>query len=177
MSSIEFYRSSSEGQIQRAEVRSPVDGVVATPELELKELAGQVVQKGALIAKVFELRKTTVEIAVPENEIPDVKVGQKVVLKVRAYPNETFNGTVTSIATSAFAPETGGETLLPIPAVPSSNSAPKTILVTTEIDNGSRLLKPGMTGHAKIFCGRRRLIDLINTRLARTVKIQFWSWW
>ena len=167
-----------EGQIKRAQVRSPVDGIVATPELELRELAGQVVLKGALIAKVFELKKTTVEIAVPENEIPDVKVGQKVELKVRAYPNETFNGAVTSIATSAFAPSSSEETsLLPAtPTAPSGNSAPKTILVTTEIDNGSRLLKPGMTGHAKIFCGRRRLIDLINRRLARTVKVQFWSW-
>jgi multidrug resistance efflux pump len=137
------------------------------------------VLKGALIAKVFELQKTTVEIAVPENEIPDVKVGQKVVLKVRAYPNETFNGAVTSIATSAFAPDSSAETtLLPAtPAAPSSNAPPKTILVTTEIENRSRLLKPGMTGHAKIFLGRRRLIDLINRRLARTVKVQFWSWW
>lgn len=178
ISSLQAQQYFLEGQIQRAEVRSPVEGVVATPELELKELAGQVVQKGALIAKVFELQKTTVEIAVPENEIPDVKVGQRVVLKVRAYPNETFNGAVTSIATSAFAPTSSGETtLLPAPPVPSSNSAPKTILVTTEIDNGSRLLKPGMTGHAKIFCGQRRLIDLISRRLARTVKVQFWSWW
>ena len=178
ISSLQAQQYFLEGQIQRAEVRSPVDGVVATPELQLKELAGQVVQKGALIAKVYELQKTTVEIAIPENEIPDVKVGQKVVLKVRAYPNETFNGAVTAIATSAFAPASSGEaTLLPAAPVPSSNSAPKTILVTTEIDNGSRLLKPGMTGHAKIFCGQRRLIDLITRRLARTVKVQFWSWW
>ena len=178
ISSLQAQQHFLEGQIKRAEVRSPVDGIVATPELELKELVGQVVQKGALIAKVFELKKTTVEIAVPENEIPDVKVGQKVVLKVRAYPNETFNGAVTSIATSAFAPSSSGETaFLPTPTPPSSNSAPKTILVTTEIDNGSMLLKPGMTGHAKIFCGQRRLIDLVNRRLARTVKVQFWSWW
>jgi multidrug resistance efflux pump len=178
ISSLEAQRRFLAGQIRRAEIRSPVDGIVATPELELKELAGQVVQKGSLIAKVFELQKTTVEIAVPENEIPDVKVGQKVVLKVRAFPNETFNGEVTSIATSAFAPSSPQETaLLPTPAPPSNSSAPKTILVTTEIDNHSRLLKPGMTGHAKIFCGQRRLIDLITRRLARTVKVQFWSWW
>lgn len=166
-------------QIQRAEIRSPVNGIVATPELQLKELVGQVVLKGALVAKVFELQKTTVEIAVPENEIPDVKVGQRVMLKVRAYPNETFNGAVTSIATSAFDSSSSGETtLLPsTPTAPSSNSTPKTILVTTEIDNQSRLLKPGMTGHAKVFCGQRRLIDIINRRLARTVKVQFWSWW
>ena len=179
ISSLQAQQRFLEGQIKRAGIRSSVDGIVATPELELRELAGQVVLKGALIAKVFELQKTTVEIAVPENEIPDVKIGQKVVLKVRAYPSETFNGAVTSIATSAFAASSSAETtLLPAtPTTPSSNSAPKTILVTTEIENRSRLLKPGMTGHAKIFLGQRRLIDLINRRLARTVKVQFWSWW
>ena len=179
ISSLQAQQRFLEGQIRRAEVRSRVDGMVATPELELKELVGQVVLKGALIAKVFELQKTIVEIAVPENEIPDVAVGQKVVLKVRAYPDESFAGAVTSIATSAFAPTSSGEggALLPTSPSPGSNSAPKTILVTTEINNHSLLLKPGMTGHAKIFCGRRRLIDLIKRRLARTIKVQLWSWW
>ncbi len=55
-------------------------------------------------------------------------------------------------------------------------TAARTILVTTEIENGSLLLKPGMTGHAKIACGQRRMIDIITRRLARTVKVEFWSW-
>ena len=167
------------GQIVRAEIRSPVDGVVATPELELKEMAGQVVQKGALIAKVFELRKLTVEIAVPESEIADVKVGQKVALKVRAYPNQTFNGAVISVATSALAENSTRETgsLIPVTHAASATTAPaRTILVTTEIDNDSLLLKPGMTGHAKVFCGPRRVIDIMTRRLARTVRVEFWSW-
>ncbi len=167
------------GQIVRAEIRSPVDGVVATPELELKEMAGQVVQKGALIAKVFELRKLTVEIAVPESEIADVKVGQKVALKVRAYPNQTFNGAVISVATSALAENSTRETgsLIPVAHTASATTAPaRTILVTTEIDNDSLLLKPGMTGHAKVFCGPRRVIDIMTRRLARTVRVEFWSW-
>jgi len=168
-----------QGQIARAEIRSPVDGVVATPELELREMAGQVVQKGALIAKVFELRKLTVEIAVPESEIADVKVGQQVLLKVRAYPNQTFNGAVISVATSALSETPAAEagSLLPV-AHPSSGStgSVKTILVTTEIDNRSLLLKPGMSGHAKILCGERRVIDIITRRLSRTIKVEFWSW-
>jgi multidrug resistance efflux pump len=167
-----------QGQIVRAGVRSPVDGIVATPELELKEMAGQVVQKGALIAKVFDLQKLTVEIAVPESEIADVQVGQRVALKVRAYPNQTFNGVVTSVATNALSetasPEAGSLVLKHTTS--ASNAAARTILVTTEIDNSSLLLKPGMTGRAKIMCGRRRMIDLITRRLARTIKVEFWSW-
>ena len=177
--SLEAQRRFLQGQIVRAEIRSPVDGVVATPELELKEMAGQVVQKGALIAKVFELRKLTVEIAVPESEIADIKVGQEVALKVRAYPNQTFDGVVISVATSALSENSGPQAGSMIPVTHTSSAtaaAARTILVTTEIDNSSLLLKPGMTGHAKISCGRRRMIDIITRRLARTVKVEFWSW-
>jgi multidrug resistance efflux pump len=170
-----------EGQITRAEVRSPVGGVVATPELQLKEMAGQVVQKGALIAKVFDVGKLTVEIAVPESEIADVRVGEKVSLKVRAYPNQTFYGAVTSVGTSVLSqvssPEDGSPVSLTHVSSTSADSGAKSVLVTTEIDNSALLLKPGMTGHAKILCGRRRAIDLLRRRLARTVKVEFWSWW
>ena len=47
----------------------------------------------------------------------------------------------------------------------------------TRIDNHSLLLKPEMTGQAKIFCGRKRIFDLVRRRLARTIKVEFWSWW
>ncbi|HVH70936.1 MAG TPA: efflux RND transporter periplasmic adaptor subunit, partial [Candidatus Dormibacteraeota bacterium] len=180
ISSLEAQQRFLQGQVQRADVRSPVNGIVATPELQLKELAGQVLLKGALIAKVFDLQKLSVEIAVPESEIADVKVGQDVVLKVRAYPNETFNGMVISVATNALPANSSAEagSLAPTPApVPAASAASRTVLVTTEIDNSSLLLKPGMTGHAKILCGRRRLIDLLTRRLARTIKVEFWSWW
>ena len=53
----------------------------------------------------------------------------------------------------------------------------KTIVVTTQIDNQSLLLKPEMTGQAKIFCGPRRVWDLVTRRVARTFKVEFWSWW
>jgi len=38
------------------------------------------------------------------------------------------------------------------------------------------LLKPGMSGHAKILGGERRVIDIITRRLSRTIKVEFWSW-
>jgi hypothetical protein len=53
----------------------------------------------------------------------------------------------------------------------------KTFAVTTRIENHSLLLKPGMTGYAKILGGQRRIASLATRRLARTVKVEFWSWW
>src|SRR3981189_3831561 len=83
-------------------VYSPSTGVVATPTLQLKQLTHQLVKKGDLIAKVFDLRTVTAQIAVDEKDIPDVRVNKKVVLRAPAYPNEVFDGTVNFVSTSVL---------------------------------------------------------------------------
>jgi len=163
-------------------VYSPSSGVVATPTLQLKQLTHQLVKKGDLIAKVFDLRTVTAQIAVDEKDIADVRVNQKVVLRARAYPDEIFYGTVNFVSTSVqgATPNTGaaGEaSLLPAASSSSSSSAKKTILITTQINNHSLLLKPEMSGEAKILCGQWRALDLVKRRLAHAVKVEFWSWW
>ena len=50
-------------------------------------------------------------------------------------------------------------------------------MVTTQIDNRSGFLKPGMTGLAKVVGGDRRVFDLVTRRLSHTFKVEFWSWW
>jgi multidrug resistance efflux pump len=188
ISGLEAQRRYLDGQLQRVVVRSPAAGVVATPTRDLHDMVGQVVQQGALIAKVYDLEKLTVEIPISEKEIADVREGQEVAFKARAYPNRTFHGRVMSIATTA---DDGSSSLGGAPASSSAEGrgagrgrgagggedGARTILVTTQVDNDSLLLKPGMTGQAKVFCGRRRIVDLMMRRLARTVKVEFWSWW
>lgn len=150
-----------EGQLERVRIISPIDGVVTTPKLQ--EKIGQHVNRGDLIVTVHELQTVRAEIAVPEKEISDVRLGQKVAVKARAFPQSSFTGIVTAIAPVATKPETG--------------SGEKTILVTTQLDNPSLLLKSEMTGNAKIYCGHRRLLDLITRRLTRYLRVEFWSWW
>ena len=163
-------------------VYSPSTGVVATPTLQLKQLTHQLVKKGDLIAKVFDLRTVTAQIAVDEKDIADVQVDQKVVLRARAYPDEVFYGTVNFVSTSVLGGTgtsggSGEAAPSPVTSLTSSSNTKRTILVTTQIDNHSLLLKPEMTGQAKILCGRRRALDLVTRRLAHTVKVEFWSWW
>jgi hypothetical protein len=94
-----------------------------------------------------------------------------------AYPNETFHGTVTSIATTVQGATASAEEASPLRAPGSSGGGQKTVLVTTEIDNGLLRLKPGMTGEAKVLAGEWTIVALMVRRLARTIKVQFWSWW
>ncbi len=148
-------------QIGLVRVVSPVSGVVTTHNL--KEKVGQHVKKGDLIAEVHELKTVKAEMVIPEKEIADVRVGQDVVLKVRAYPNLSFEGKVAAIA--------------PIATKAEEKWQQRTVLVTTELRNDLMLLKPEMTGNAKIYCGKRRIFDLITRRLARYIRVEFWSWW
>lgn len=149
-------------QLKLLTVVSPIDGVVTTHKL--KEKIGESVKKGDLITEVYELQTVMVEIAVPEKEIGDVSVGQKVFVKARAYPRLTFEGEVIKIAPVA------------------TKSAEqwvndRYILVTTQLDNSAGLLKPEMTGNAKIYCGEYRLFDLLTRRIVRYLRVEFWSWW
>ncbi|PYV05260.1 MAG: hypothetical protein DMG26_05735, partial [Acidobacteria bacterium] len=145
----------------RLSITSPATGVIATSSRQLKGMRGELVRKGDLIARVYNLRKIAAEISIPEKEIADIQLGQKVTLRARGYPGKEFHGTVDSPRT--FSREARGAT--------------RSVLVTTLIDNEFPLLKPEMTGEAKIYCGRERTLDLVKRRLARTVRIDLWSWW
>jgi putative peptide zinc metalloprotease protein len=149
-------------QLQSLDIYSPIDGVVTTHKLQ--EKLRETIKKGDLVTEVYAMKTVNVEIAVPEKEIGEVRIGQKVVLKARAYPGETFEGSVISIA--------------PVATLPTEEWSPdRTVLVTTQLDNSSGLLKPEMTGHGKIYCGEYKLIELTTRRLVRYLRVEFWSWW
>ena len=185
ITSLETQRNYLQEQLRLMRVVSSASGIVATPSRQLLEMKHQLVKKGDLIAKVYELKTITAEMVISERDIADVKVGQQVVLKARAYPEMTFYGKVTSIATAAQVSSSSSSSAGALaqaqgtapPTITRSAVAPKTIAITTEIDNSSLFLKPEMTGQAKISCGERRLLDLLTRRIARTVKVEFWSWW
>jgi multidrug resistance efflux pump len=144
-------------------------------------MVGQVVKEGDLIAKVYEMKTVEVETPVSEKDIADIKVGDKVALKARAFPEKTLFGTVTSVGATAQTGQTvataGTSTAGTSSTSARSASPAPTFLVMTRIANDDLLLKPGMSGMVKIHCGDRCLFDLLARRVARTVKVEFWSWW
>ena len=120
------------------------------------------------------MKTIELETPIPEKEIADVQTGQTVALKVRAYPDLTFYGKVASIGVATAQSDSEGKE---VSAAADQEFSGKTVLVTTRIDNSSLLLKPGMTGNLKILCGQHRIVELMTRRIARTFKVEFWSWW
>jgi cobalt-zinc-cadmium efflux system membrane fusion protein len=71
-------------------VRAPIGGVV----LEKHVTAGTAVTPGALLFVVSDLRSLWALAEIDETRLPLVKVGQPVTIRVAAYPEEAFAGTV-----------------------------------------------------------------------------------
>jgi putative peptide zinc metalloprotease protein len=147
--------------VERTALLSPFDGVVTTRKLH--ERLGSRVQPGDLVVEVQSIQRVRVEVAVPENEVGDAATGMPLALKARAYPERTFHANVCSVSATAQRNE-------------SEQQSPF-VCIAAELENDALLLKPGMTGKAKVRCGKHRLIDLATRRLARLIRVEFWSWW
>ena len=135
-------------------------------------MARQYVPTGGLIAKVYDIETVVAQIMVSERDIGEVRPGQRIEVRTRAHPGVAFRGVVTSIAVAADASQTMA---LPTSSSGSRSAAAKMFLVTSRIDNHSRLLLPGMTGRAKVSCGQHRVLDLIGRRFMQTFKVDLWS--
>ena len=62
--------------------------------------------------------------------------------------------------------------IAPVAIEPEDDRTQRTVRVRTELENRRLLLKPEMSGQAKIYCGERRLLEIIGF-----FKVDFWSWW
>jgi multidrug resistance efflux pump len=134
---------------------SPVAGVVTTPRL--RDRVGQYVHEGDLICVVEEPRRLEVEIALAEQDVARVTPGQAVDLKARALAFETFAARVERVAPAACSGEGQGK-----------------VVVYCVLDEAPPELRPGMTGHARVFTGRRSLACIGLDRALRYVRSEFW---
>ena len=151
-----------EQQLARTLVVAPHAGVVTTPKL--REKLGELVHPGDLIAEVHEIQTVSAEIDVSERDIGEVRVGQRGRVRLRAWPARTFDGTVTAIAPAASDPG-------------PASAGDRVVKVAIAIGNRDGLLKPRMTGYARIEAGQRRALDLLTRRFRRFLRVEFWSWW
>jgi len=78
--------------VERAELRSPIDGVVATPHVE--EFAGRKLEQGDSFAEVVDTSQAMVDVAVEDADAGLLKSGQRAVVKLNSYPMRTFHGEV-----------------------------------------------------------------------------------
>ncbi|GJL81223.1 MAG: MexH family multidrug efflux RND transporter periplasmic adaptor subunit [marine bacterium B5-7] len=80
-------------RLAKKTIRAPFDGVLGLRIVDI----GEYLSPGDDIVQLRTLNPIFVDYSVPEREFSNVSEGQKISLKVPAYPDREFNGTITAI--------------------------------------------------------------------------------
>jgi putative peptide zinc metalloprotease protein len=154
---LEQKQSILQQQIEHLQIRSTIDGIVSTPYLKNK--IGAFAERGSLFCQIVDISQVVIDMPVPEKEIADVKIGYPIVVKVSAYPKQLYNARVKSISPIALAA-----------------AQERKVAIRGELANADGALKSGMTGAAKILCGKRMIGELVTRRFIRWLRTEFWEY-
>ena len=147
-----------EDLLTRSRIFAPISGILTT--YRFQEKIGEFLEEGDFVCEIDDDERVVIEMPVPEKEIDTIEMGQPVKFKVRGYPHLSFRAEVTEIAPVAARGEAGNDVA--------------TILVRASVDNEDRLLKPGMTGIAKIYSGWTVVGHVLTRDIIRFIRTEFW---
>jgi RND family efflux transporter MFP subunit len=128
-----------------AVIPAPIDGFVTERTADLGEYVSPQ-QKVVTIVRINPLR---IRIDIPEQAIPEVKVGQSVSIMTSAWPDQSFSGRVARIA-------------------PNVSATSRTLTVEAEIENSSGALKPGQFATVRILQERAEPAVMVPARAVVT---------
>lgn len=119
-------------QLEKCQVKSPLDGIVITKNLQ----AGESIAPTSTVMTIADLASVKLVVYVPEDQYGKIFVGQEVQVTTDSYVSLTFQGKVTHIADQAeFTPRN-------VQTVEGRRSTVYAIDIT--IPNAEMKLKPGM---------------------------------
>jgi HlyD family secretion protein len=140
----------AETNLRYATIRSPVDGIVVSRNVDVGQTVAASFQTPTLFTIAQDLTKMEVDTSVDESDISRVKVNQPVTFTVDAYPEVKFNGKVFQIRNA-----------------PVITSNVVTYVVVVRVDNKELRLKPGMTANVSIETARKENVLKIPSAALR----------
>ncbi len=126
--------ASAQVDLDRTTIRSPVDGVVVDRQVDPGQSVAASFQAPVLFIIAQDLSQLEAAITVDEADIGELREGMAVRFTVDAFPDETFEGTVSQVRKQGVA---------------TTGVVSYTVIVRAE-NRGGRLL-PGMTANAEII--------------------------
>jgi len=129
------------------QIRAPIDGTVVSESLEVGQIiasASQNISGGTTLLLMADLNEMQVRTLVDETDIGRIQPGQPARVKVEAFPDRTFAGTVFKIEPQAVVEQ--NVTMFP---------------VLVRLDNRGGLLKPGMNADVAIEIAQRENVVVV----------------
>jgi len=156
MESLRQRREILEREYQAMNILAPRAGVVLGEELQ--KMVGRRYSRGEEICRIGELEKFTLRIDVSEREIASVRLDSPVRFKLKTVPGRTFTGQVSKINAEP-APDEQGQRFYPVEVL---------------VENSDGLLRPGMTGFARISFGRQSIGIILAEKLWHSLRPEMW---
>ncbi len=144
-------------EVQRAQtnlgyatITSPIDGVVLSKSVEEGQTVAASFSTPELFTIAQDLTNMQVVADVDEADIGDVKNGERVTFTVDAYPDDTFEGTVTQVRQEA-----------------TTTNNVVTYEVVISAPNADMKLKPGLTASVTIYTAERKNVLSVPSKALR----------
>ena len=133
--------------LSKTTMRAPIAGLVTALPVEEGEVAviGTMNNAGTVLMTIADMSVVEAVMEVDETDVPSVKVGQHASVTIDAYPNKTFPGLVTEVASS------------PIKAngISSGTTQAVNFEVKIQVENPPPDVRPGFSASADIITGTR----------------------
>lgn len=131
MQSLEKKRQMLESRMKNLDIKSPTAGIVVSGDLERSE--GAPVTVGQALYEIAPLDRMIVEVQIRDEDIAHVKDGQKVAVKLDAYPGTVWDGTISKIHPRS-----------------ELRDSKNVFIAEVSLAEGGETLRPGMKGTATI---------------------------
>ncbi len=133
-----------------ATITAPIDGVVLSKEVEEGQTVASSMTTPTLFIIAQDLTDMRVIADVDEADIGDVREGQRVTFTVDAYPDDTFEGTVTQVRQEA-----------------TTESNVVTYQVVISARNDDLKLRPGLTANVTIYTMEKNHVLAVQSKAFR----------
>jgi len=130
--------SQAELNLRYTTIVSPIDGVVISRNVDIGQTVAATLQAPTLFVIAQDLTRMQVDTSVAEADVGKIQPGMRVTFTVDAEPDRTFQGKVRQVRDNA-------QTLQNV----------VTYDAVIDVDNGERLLKPGMTASVTFVYAER----------------------
>ncbi len=163
VSSAEAQLSTDRTNLAKATVRSPVDGVILSRQVEPGQTVAASFNTPTLFVIAEDLAAMQLEVKVDEADVGQVAVGQPTTFTVDAYPGKTFEAVITRVNVGSNTSETEA-TAAATSAATSNVISYGTVL---SVDNEDLALRPGMTATATILTSEERDVFIVPNAALR----------
>ncbi|MCK9562940.1 MAG: efflux RND transporter periplasmic adaptor subunit [Bacteroidales bacterium] len=157
--SAEAQLSTDHTNLEKATIRSPVDGVILSREVEPGQTLAASFNTPQLFVIAEDLAAMKLEIKVDEADVGLVAAGQPTTFTVDAYPGKFFEAVITRVNVGAN--QRGMETA----AASSSNVISYGAILS--VDNEDLSLRPGMTATARILVSHEQDVLMVPNSALR----------